>query len=68
MLQEEESWECCILWASNFVVGVVLGECARIDGTAWRCKMSSKRAVVEEIDWLSSGSRLSNLCQQCHAR
>ena len=51
MLQEEESWECCILWASNFAVGVVLGECSRVDETAWRCKMSSKRAVVEEINW-----------------
>ena len=51
VLQEEGSWKCCILWASNFVVGVVLGECSRIDETAWRCKMSSKRAVVEEISW-----------------
>ena len=44
------SFEGCILSASSFVVHVVLGDDSRIGETAWRCKMSSKRAVVEDLD------------------
>lgn len=37
-------------WASNFVVGVVLGEYSKSGETAWECKVSSKMVVVEEVN------------------